>query len=211
VWQQQNLGSCTAQVSAALAKFLQQKENDPAIFTPSRLALYYWNRSWEGNEGWDSGASIRDALKTLYTYGAPKEDLWPYDVNNFATKPSQEVYDHAKPHCVALYASLPQDLNSLRACLAEGFPFLFGFSVYSSFESEEVSRNGICPMPSFTDRLLGGHAVCAVGFNMETKLFKIRNSWGTEWGQNGYFYMPFDFVLSPMLAADFWTAKTIYP
>jgi len=208
IWDQGALGSCVAHACGALSKFLQMKEHDPEIYTPSRLALYYWNRTWDGNEGWDAGSSIRDGLKTLYTYGDPKEELWRYDVNKFIEKPPQPVYDNAASHKVALYARLPQELNSLRACLAEGFPIVFGFSVYSSFEPDQ---SGVCPMPSTSDRLEGGHAVMIIGVDMATRMFKIRNSWGKDWGINGHFFMPFDYLLSPDLADDFWVAKTIYP
>ena len=95
----------------------------------------------------------------------------------------------------------------MRACLAEGFPFVFGFTVYESFESQQVARTGIVSMPQRGERVVGGHAVVAVGYHDTEKRFIVRNSWGTGWGMKGYFTIPYDYLSNPNLAEDFWTVR----
>jgi C1A family cysteine protease len=86
---------------------------------------------------------------------------------------------------------------------------VFGFSVYESFESDDVALSGLVPLPAAHESMLGGHAVLLVGYDHERKLFKVRNSWGPSWGDGGYFWMPYDYVCDPELADDFWTLKTV--
>jgi C1A family cysteine protease len=95
----------------------------------------------------------------------------------------------------------------MKACLASGYPFIFGFTVYDSFESDAVAKTGIVPMPSKTELVLGGHAVMAVGYDDSKKWFIVRNSWGEDWGDKGYFYIPYDYLTNKNLASDFWTIK----
>ena len=96
----------------------------------------------------------------------------------------------------------------MRICLAEGFPFVFGFTVYESFESQQVSKTGKVYMPKKNEKVLGGHAVLAVGYNDKDKRFTVRNSWGTGWGMKGYFTMPYDYLASRYLSDDFWTIRS---
>ena len=97
----------------------------------------------------------------------------------------------------------------MKGCLASGYPFVFGFSVYDSFESEAVARSGEMPMPQPTERLLGGHAVLAVGYDDATQRFIVRNFWGRKWGMAGYFTMPYGYMTDSNLADDFWTIRLI--
>lgn len=113
------------------------------------------------------------------------------------------------PHRIDKYMRLAQDPSQLKACLAEGFPFVFGISVYSSFESDEVAKTGVVPMPGKFERMVGGHAVCCVGYNDADQRYIVRNSWGTDWGMGGYFTIPYDFVHNANLADDFWTVRWI--
>jgi C1A family cysteine protease len=107
-----------------------------------------------------------------------------------------------------VYSSIADnDLNHMKACLAEGYPFVFGFSVYTFMESEEMARHGILKMPSFDDKQLGGHAVMAVGYDDATSMIIVRNSWGVHWGLSGYFMMPYEYITHKGLAADFWTIR----
>ena len=112
-----------------------------------------------------------------------------------------------KKHISVEYNRLTQDLHDFKSCLQEGFPFVFGFVVYPSFETQEVAESGKMIMPDKSESPLGGHAVLAVGYNDEEKVFIIRNSWGIEWGDKGYFYMPYDYILDDDLCSDFWTVK----
>jgi C1A family cysteine protease len=95
----------------------------------------------------------------------------------------------------------------MRACLAEGYPFVFGFAVYDSFESEEVAKTGIVNLPVAGDRMLGGHAVLAVGFDDTVQRFIVRNSWGSGWGMAGYFTIPYAYLTNRDLSDDFWTIR----
>ena len=106
-----------------------------------------------------------------------------------------------------LYQRVPRAIDQFRGCLAAGFPFVFGFSVYESFESRTVARTGEMPMPRMRESLLGGHAVLAVGYDDDTGRFLARNSWGPRWGLGGYFTMPYDYLLDAGLSDDFWTIR----
>jgi C1A family cysteine protease len=100
-------------------------------------------------------------------------------------------------------------MDQLKGCLASGYPFVFGFSVYDSFESSEVAKTGVVPMPKPKERQLGGHAVLAVGYDDGTSRFIVRNSWGDKWGNAGYFTMPYDYLTDANLSDDFWTIKKV--
>ena len=200
---QGRLGSCTANALAGNLEFLDN--NDDAAYTDvSRLFIYYNERVIEGHVDSDSGAMLRDGIKTLAATGVCSEKTWPYDPARFADKPPVKCYTEAKKHRIASYHRLTTS-NELLACLAEGFPFVFGFAVYESFEGPEVARTGVAQLPKQDERMLGGHAVMAVGYTQKDKRFIVRNSWGTGWGQKGYFTMPFAYVET--LARDFWTIR----
>ncbi len=200
---QGNLGSCTAQALAGNLEFLDNKI-DHAYTDVSRLFVYYNERVLEGSVDSDSGAALRDGIKTLAKTGACAETLWPYRVAKFAVRPPPRCYTDALTHRIVSYHRIT-GLPEMIACLAEGYPFVFGIAVYESFESEEVKRTGKVPMPEETERMVGGHAVMAVGYDQSQKRLLVRNSWGTDWGQKGYFTLPFAYLED--LAADFWTIR----
>jgi len=97
----------------------------------------------------------------------------------------------------------------LKACLAQGYPFVFGFTVYESFESSVVAKTGVAPMPGRNEQPLGGHAVLCVGYDDKTQKFLVENSWGTGWGMKGFFTLPYNYLTSPDLADDFWVVQTV--
>jgi len=208
VYDQGHLGSCTANAICAAFHFSQLKSGKQA-FPPSRLFVYYNERAMEGNIGKDAGAQIRDGIKSVHQVGVPPETQWPYDIDTFTKKPSGKAYEEAVHNKALEYARVPQDLDSMKACINEGFPFVFGFMVFKSFMTKEVATTGYMVMPSLYDQLLGGHAIMAVGYDDSKKHFVIRNSWGEEWGDKGYFYMPYDYITHPLLAQDFWCIKTV--
>ena len=170
--------------------------------------LYYNARKLEGTESSDVGAQIRDVIKGAALFGACPEDQWPYDPSRCTTAPDIEAYAAAVKDRAVGYHSVPQDLNSIRSCLADGDPIVFGFSVYESFESDEVAKTGIMPMPQRSESLIGGHAVIAVGYDDDTRCFIVRNSWGS-WGDAGHFYMPYEYLTNPDLASDLWTIELV--
>jgi C1A family cysteine protease len=204
IYDQGQLGSCTANGIAGAIEFDQRKQGNRE-FTPSRLFIYYNERVIEGTVTQDSGAQVRDGIKSVAALGAPPETDWPYDVQKFAQKPPALAYTDAKQDLVASYARVPQVLLQMQGCLAEGYPFVFGFTVYESFESQDVANSGIVPMPTSGEKVVGGHCVVAVGYDDSKRVFMIRNSWGTDWGIKGYCTMPYEYLLRPNLAADFWT------
>jgi len=201
---QGELGSCTANAGAGALEFLELKYGLP--FMPaSRLFLYYNERLIEGTVNEDSGAYIRDVIKAAAANGWCSETEWPYDINQFKVKPTDQCYKDAVPHEIKSYHRLLTQDDRLH-CLASGFPFIFGIQVYESFESDEVAKTGIVPMPNTnTERLLGGHALLAVGYNQNSQRFIVRNSWGTGWGDKGYCQIPFNYIKK--LGDDFWTIK----
>ena len=207
VYDQGELGSCTANAIAAAYEFDAARQGLPAV-VPSRLLIYYNERALEGTTQSDAGAQIRDGIKVLAQYGVCPESEWPYDVSQFAVQPPQRCYTDAAQHLAIRYEALTQDVSELKASLAAGNPFVFGFTVYSSFESDQVAQSGIVPMPHWLERALGGHAVLCVGYNDQTGYFTVRNSWGPGWGDGGYCYMPYQY-LSSNLASDFWTIEQV--
>ena len=201
---QGQLGSCTANALVGNVEFLDLKDGDNQYTDKSRLFIYYNERVLEHTPDSDSGAMLRDGIKTLHEQGVCPESGWPYDIKQYAVKPSIQCYKEAKDHRIESYHRITT-LQDMLACLTEGFPFVFGFAVYESFESQETARTGIAQMPQKDERMIGGHAVLAVGFNQQDKRFIVKNSWGTSWGMNGYFTMPFEYLET--LADDFWTIR----
>ena len=209
VYDQGQLGSCTANAISAALEFNQTKQGERS-FAPSRLFIYYNERVMEHTVNDDAGAMIRDGIKSVSKLGAPPEvPDWPYVISKFKQKPPTKAYKDALKYQAILYQRLTQDLDQLKGCLASGFPFVFGISVYQSFESQAVAKTGKVPMPKSSEENLGGHAILAVGYDDTQKRFIIRNSWGTDWGMKGYFTLPYAYVLDENLADDFWTIKSV--
>jgi len=206
---QGNLGSCTANAISNAFLFEKMKQKDAILFQPSRLFIYYNERAIEGTIRLDSGAQIRDGIKTINKQGVCSEIEWPYTTSKFKTKPSAKCFIDALQNQLLQYLSISQDLTSLKSSLAQGYPFPFGFSVYESFESDEVAKTGIVPMPSKDEKCMGGHAVLAVGYDDSKKAFIVMNSWGTSWGDKGFFYLPYDYMTNANLASDFWSLRVI--
>jgi C1A family cysteine protease len=201
---QGQIGSCTGNSIAGAIEFIDYKNNNK--IDVSRLFIYYQERVLEHDVKVDGGGLIRDGIKQCAKLGAPLESLWPYDVSKFAVKPTHEAYADALNRRISSYHRIVGLEDALK-CLAEGFPFVFGFTVYESFESNSVAATGIMPMPKANEKNLGGHAVLCVGYDTATKRLIVRNSWGPNWGQAGYFTMPFDYVTTPGMSDDFWTVR----
>ncbi len=204
---QGQLGSCTANALVGSLEFLEKKAGKAPVDL-SRLFVYYNERAMEGTVKEDAGAMIRDGVKTLVKQGVCTEATWPYVIGRFAAKPLAACYQQALRHQVLSYHRI-LTLQEMKNCLAEGYPFVFGFTVYEAFESPAVARTGHLYLPRPTEKSLGGHAVMAVGYNDAAKRFTIRNSWGADWGLAGYFTMPYAYLDDRNLADDFWTLRAL--
>lgn len=210
-YDQGDLGSCTANAVAGAFQFVRCQER-LADFPPSRLFIYFNERVLEGTPGEDSGAMLRDGLKCVAQLGVcpersvpPRDGDWPYEPARFAEKPPERSYQVALDFQVLRYKRVARSLDQMKACLAGGLPFVFGFAVYEGFETPEVARTGVANLPGPRERALGGHAVVAAGYDDASQRFLVRNSWGSGWGQAGYFTLPYAYLETPGLSADFWT------
>ena len=209
VYDQGQLGSCTANAIAAAIQFDQIKQKLNPVFTPSRLFIYYNERAIEGTVDSEGGAQIRDGIKSVGQQGDCPETEWPYDITKFAQKPPRPCYTDARKYKVVSYQRVTQSPDQMKGCLASGYPFVFGFTVYASFESPEVAKTGVLPMPQPGEQSVGGHAVLAVGYDDSRQSMIIRNSWGATWGQAGYFLMPYAYIMDANLASDFWEVQVV--
>lgn len=214
---QGQIGSCTGNALAGCFEFLEIKENADPHYGPeeflnnhfdpvSRLFIYWNERVLDGTTDQDAGAQIRDGVKTLNQIGACREKRWGYSKANLFRKPGKMAFAESRGHQISEYRRIGR-LDDMKSCLAEGFPFVFGFTVFESFESDEVAKTGLMPMPKRGESVLGGHAVMAVGYEEPTQRVIIRNSWGTGWGDQGYFYMPYSFIGNARYADDMWTIR----
>jgi C1A family cysteine protease len=210
VYNQGQLGSCTANAIGAAIQFEQMKQKEKS-FTPSRLFIYYNERTIEHTVNSDSGAQIRDGIKSVASIGAPPEvPDWPYVISKFEQKPPAKAFKDAGEGLAVQYMRLAQDVNQMKGCLASGYPFVFGFTVYQSFETPQVAKTGVVPMPAASEKVLGGHAVMCVGYDDPSDRLIVRNSWGTSWGMAGYFTMPYAYVTNSNLSDDFWTIRLVH-
>jgi C1A family cysteine protease len=192
------LGSCTAQALVGAMEFLENKDHVSFKDYNERVII--------GTVSSDSGATLRDGIKTLARDGVCSEKRWPYIIKQFKRKPFKTCYTEALDHQITSYERIMK-LDEMLACLADGYPFVFGFSVFESFESAEVAKTGVVVMPGPDERLLGGHAVLAVGYVESARRFIVRNSWGTRWGDEGYCTMPYAYLEDRNLSDDFWTIR----
>lgn len=207
VYDQGRLGSCTANALGTAFEYIQIQQR-LRIFTPSRLFIYYNERDLEGTIPVDSGATISSGIKCLADLGVCAETVWPYDIERFTEKPSDEAYREASDHQVLASKRVPVSVNGFKTMINMGYPVVFGFTVFPYLESAEMARTGILKMPELREKPLGGHAVVCIGYSdiMQSEdgltqgYLKIRNSWG-DWGQDGDFWMPYSYLT---LCDDAW-------
>jgi len=202
---QGNSGSCTGFSSAGSHQFLQIKEDPKTVFAPSGYFAYYNARVTEGSVNQDAGATIRDVVHGMVKQGITSEALWPsIDPQKVTVRPPVSAYQEAEKHQVLKYQSVPQTLEMMMACIAARYSMQFGIILHRSFESSQTAKTGIVKMPGWFDSKVGGHAMRAVGYSTKNKWFIVPNTWGTSWGDKGYCYIPFNYLLNPKLCSDIW-------
>jgi C1A family cysteine protease len=216
---QGQLGSCTGNAIAGAIDLIDKKTQNKSLRV-SRLFIYYQERVIEGDVSQDNGAYIRDGIKACNQYGAPLETVWPYLANKVTIRPSTAAYIDAAKRKVGSYQRITTQAAGIKASLNAGFTVVVGFTVYASFETGtwwQPSGTGQMPYPNVnTEQILGGHAVAIVGYNDamtgsggQTGYFIVRNSWGTGWGQSGYFYMPYSVINNANMSSDFWSVNSV--
>lgn len=209
VYNQGQIGSCTANALGTAFQFEQMRQNKPN-WIPSRLFIYYNERAMEGTINEDSGAMIRTGIKSLVNEGVCPETMWKYIEHKFRVKPNAPAYAEALNNQVLEYQRItPHTLYEVKHCLATGHPVVFGFMIYESMMTDKVARSGYVPIPMSNERPIGGHAVIAVGYDDSKECLIVRNSWGSNWGINGNFYLPYWYVTTLNVSADYWTIRLV--
>jgi len=193
--------SCTANALAGAYGYLEGRIAGKQVAV-SRLFIFYNERMVEHTTDKDVGAYISDGVKVLKNYGACAEQTWPFDVKAVETKPHGKAYEEGKGHEVDQAATVAIDLHAMRHCLAEGYPFVFGLEI----DGFKPDAKGFMTRPAAGAKL-GGHAMCAVGYDDTKKVFIVRNSWGTDFGDKGYCYVPYDWMTDPKSCSDAWTVR----
>lgn len=206
IYDQGKEGSCTGQSSASLAKFVWRKDLQKDV-NPSRNFIYWCERDLEGDTDQDAGADLHDGMKVLQQTGFCLEETWDYNDRTMLVKPPLGCYTQAQGYRCASYFAINQERDKIQSALVAGYPFVFGFTVYDSFEDDYVAQTGLMPMPNSGEDQAGGHAVLCVGYNNKTSRYKVMNSWGSSWGDKGYFYMPYEYLESPQLADSLLTIR----
>jgi len=200
---QGQLGACTAFAWCALMESLLLQTHQPlTMFSP--LELYYEERAMEGDIVEDAGAQLRTGAKVLKAQGVCPEMDDPYDITQFTTAPTPAALADAASHRITAYYRV-STLRQLKRTLAWGHPTVIGVDVYESFEADSTIATGNVPMPEPGEQLLGGHAICACGYDDATQTVLIHNSWSDQVGDKGYFRLPYGFW-SAGITTDMWTA-----
>lgn len=208
IYDQLDVGSCVGNSVCEGFRYEYAQVKNNFSFNPSRLFAYYNARKLQGWENEDSGAYIRDGFKAMSKWGLASEDLWPYITSKVTDTPPDSVYQNGLNQLVVKYASVQKSESVIKQTIFSGAGVVIGFDVYSSFWGTWSETTGIMPIPKAGERFEGGHAVILIGWDDAKKSFLVQNSWGTDWGQNGYFWMPYAYVVSTH-ADDFWCIEEI--
>ncbi|UJR12703.1 hypothetical protein I4U23_016877 [Adineta vaga] len=208
---QSSIGSCSANALAGAYEYLCKRYYDEYIDV-SRLFIYYNGRTKENPSQslTDSGCSMTSAIEALEEFGTCLESIWPYDVSRANTRPNNDAYNEARPHTISEALQVGIDLDEMKSCLAQGFPFVFGLHLFTSFD--KAATTGVVSMRSSSDRSRqshGSHALVAVGYSDQSQSFIVRNSWGEDWGHRGYCYIPYDYLTDSNLCFDSWTIRKV--
>ena len=218
IWDQGELGSCSSHAWLRMRLALGLIEQSTSLPMLSRLYHYVRERMLEGTVTEDSGAMLRDGGKVLTVQGACEETLYPYDISKFTTLPTTQEDTNATKYKASSYYSI-NTLTGIKQCLATGYPVVFGTTVYE--EIEQIGPDGFLKLPTASSQVLGGHAICIVGYKNASAVSKlvgvvrrkptskgyfiVANSWGTSWGDKGYFYVPYEYLTKAQWEA--WSAR----
>ena len=198
---QSQLGSCASNALTNAYELSVIREYPKYFAHLSRLFIYYNTRAEYGDVLTDVGMFLRDGLKSLAKFGVCSEKLWPYDAEKFDDKPTEECYGDAEKRKILRYQRI-LSIHSITRVLNSNKPVVFGIGIYESF-MDLNERIPIVTFPSRREESLGGHAMCLVGYDLEKKLFLAKNSFGSDWGNKGYCWIPFDYIRQE--AYDIWT------
>lgn len=196
---QEETNSCVANAVAGAYEYLLKRHLGEDYYDVSRLYVYYNARYLEEEEDEveDEGCYIRLAIESLKEYGICSEDTWPFDEDRVNEEPSEDAYEEGESFLVEDVEYIPTDLNTWKTCLAEGNPIIFGIMLYNSFDQQR--KKGLVPFPSKKEQSReshAGHAMLCVGYSDPDQVFIVRNSWGSDWGDNGYCYIPYRYILN---------------
>jgi C1A family cysteine protease len=203
VYNQFNLGSCSAQAICAAVK-----HEDPRL-DGSRLFVYYNSRNYIKTTQQDSGAYLSDGIKSLKEYGVCDERFWPHIISRFKLQPSSRAYQEAKKHIATVVYHVPGTMTAMKTVLNSGFPIVLGVLVYGSFMSREAAQTGNIPMPRPGETMLGGHAMLCVGYDDVKQVWIMQNSWGLLWGDKGFCYLPYAYLTTAGMTSDMWSVHVV--
>lgn len=208
VLDQGDLGSCVANAVAGAIR-ATRSANNLSVYDPSRLFIYYFARVLDGTDPTeDAGTYIKSGFKAVNKHKVCSEKNWPYKIADFAVEPSQNAQKAAAQHRKFNYLSLDGTPEEIKHSLAAGYPVVFGTDVYRSFMTKAVAQTGKVPVPNKTsEELMGGHAMAIVGYDNTAGHYVVANSWGAEWGDKGFCYVPFEYIHDTDMTGDFWTPR----
>ncbi len=203
VYDQGKIGSCTANALCSIFDY------DTSNFRGSRLFLYYNERLLTNETDIDSGGYLKDGIFCLKKYGICDEKYWPYIIDNVFKEPSKIAYEQAKNNYVIEGIPITNNIKTIKYWLNKNEPIALGLAIYSNFTNFSSARSGKIGLPNDDDTFIGGHAVILCGYNDNKQEFILRNSWGFYWGDNGYFYLPYDYITNSDLCSDLWIITKI--